>query len=48
MADLDVGKQPPMILIVDDVEMNRFSLKNIISDMGYQAVLADRICRNRA
>lgn len=41
MADLDVGKQPPMILIVDDVEMNRFSLKNIISDMGYQAVLAE-------
>lgn len=29
------------ILIVDDVEANRFALRNIISDMGYQAVLAE-------
>lgn len=29
------------ILIVDDVEANRFILKNIIVDMGYQPVLAE-------
>ena len=29
------------ILIVDDVEANRFALRNIISDMGYQPVLAE-------
>lgn len=29
------------ILIVDDVETNRFVLRNIITDMGYQPVLAE-------
>ena len=29
------------ILIIDDVETNRFVLRNIISDMGYQPVLAE-------
>ena len=29
------------ILIVDDVEANRFVLRNIISDMGYLPVLAE-------
>ncbi|MBR4027514.1 MAG: response regulator [Lachnospiraceae bacterium] len=29
------------ILIIDDVEVNRFVLKNIIEDMGYQPILAE-------
>ena len=29
------------ILIIDDVETNRFVLRNIITDMGYQPVLAE-------
>ncbi len=29
------------VLIVDDVEVNRFVLRNIISDMGYQPILAE-------
>lgn len=29
------------ILIVDDIETNRFALKNIIEDMGYQPILAE-------
>ena len=29
------------ILIIDDVETNRFVLRNIIADMGYQPVLAE-------
>lgn len=35
------NKKPPMILIVDDVETNRFMLKKIIEDMGYTPVLAE-------
>lgn len=35
------GKEPSNILIVDDVETNRFILRNIIIDMGYQPVLAE-------
>lgn len=31
----------PRILIVDDVKANRFVLKNIIADMGYEPVLAE-------
>jgi CheY-like chemotaxis protein len=29
------------ILIIDDVEANRFVLRNIIADMGHQPVLAE-------
>ena len=29
------------ILIIDDVETNRFVLRNIITDMGHQPVLAE-------
>ena len=29
------------ILIIDDVETNRFVLRNIIADMGHQPVLAE-------
>ena len=35
------GKQITRILIVDDVEANRYILRNIISDMGYQPILAE-------
>lgn len=35
------GKETTNILIVDDVEANRFILRNIIMDMGYQPILAE-------
>ena len=31
----------PLILIIDDVDMNRFVLKGIIDEMGYRPVLAE-------
>ncbi len=34
-------QEVPRILIADDVETNRFVLKNIISDMGYQPILTE-------
>lgn len=36
-----MSSQKPRILIVDDVEANRFILRNIIVDMGFQPVLAE-------
>lgn len=41
MADDKRGKDIPRILIVDDVEANRFILRDIIKDMGYQPVLTE-------
>ncbi len=41
MADESVNKIIPQILIVDDVEANRFILRNIITEMGYQPILAE-------
>lgn len=41
MADSRTGKEKPRILIVDDVEGNRFVLRDIISDMGYQPILTE-------
>ena len=35
------AREIPRILIVDDVETNRFVLRDIISDMGYQPVLTE-------
>lgn len=35
------NKNVSVILIVDDVEANRFILKNIIEDMGYRPMLAE-------
>ena len=35
------NKDKVCILIVDDVEANRFILRNIIVEMGYQPVLAE-------
>ena len=35
------SKKKPLILIVDDVEMNRFLLGNIIEDMGYDYMMAE-------
>lgn len=34
-------KNVPKILIVDDVEANRFLLRDMIQDMGYQPILAE-------
>ncbi len=34
------GRNPSIVLIVDDVEANRFVLKEIIEDMGYRPMLA--------
>ena len=36
-----MSSHKPRILIVDDVEANRFILRNIIVDMGFQPVLAE-------
>ena len=35
------GKTPPLILIVDDVETNRFILRDIITELGYLPVLTE-------
>jgi len=35
------GKMPSRILIVDDVETNRFILRDIIQEMGYQPILTE-------
>lgn len=35
------GKEVPRILIVDDVEANRFVLRDIIKGMGYQPILTE-------
>jgi putative two-component system response regulator len=40
MADVK-AREIPRILIVDDVEANRFVLRDIITDMGYQPVLTE-------
>lgn len=41
MTNIIAGKDIPRILIVDDVEGNRFVLRGIIADMGYQPVLTE-------
>ncbi|MBE5948743.1 MAG: response regulator [Lachnospiraceae bacterium] len=41
MADSSAYKDVSRILIVDDVEANRFVLRGIIEDMGYQPVLTE-------
>lgn len=41
MAEESTKKEILRILIVDDVEANRFVLRDIISDMGYQPVLTE-------
>ncbi len=41
MGLTDDKKNVPRVLIVDDVETNRFVLRNIISDMGYMPILAE-------
>ena len=41
MAEGNTEKEVSRILIVDDVEVNRFVLRNIISDMGYQPILTE-------
>lgn len=39
MAGDTTNKEIPRIMIVDDVEANRFVLRDIISEMGYQPIL---------
>lgn len=41
MAEVNPGKGLTRILIVDDVEANRFVLRDIISDMGIQPILTE-------
>ncbi len=41
MGGENTGKDIPRILIVDDVEANRFTLKDIILEMGYQPILTE-------
>ena len=37
----DSGKDKPRILIVDDVDTNRYVLRDIIQEMGYQPILTE-------
>ena len=41
MEQISKKQESTRILIVDDVETNRYVLRNIIVDMGYQPVLAE-------
>lgn len=41
MAEVNPGRMPSRILVVDDVEANRFVLRDIISDMGIQPILTE-------
>ncbi len=53
MAEDKPKQNVPQILIADDVESNRFILKEIISEMGYQPILTEngvqalRVLKNR-
>lgn len=37
----DMSKMRPRVLIVDDVETNRYILRDIITEMGYQPILTE-------
>ena len=41
MANEKAGKNESLILIIDDVETNRFVLKDIILEMGYRPILTE-------
>lgn len=41
MTDSNVKKEVSRILIVDDVETNRFILRDMIAEMGYQPILTE-------
>lgn len=41
MAYESAGKEISRVLIVDDVEENRFVLRDIITDMGYLPILTE-------
>ena len=41
MTENKTSKEIPRILIVDDVEANRFVLRDIILDMGYKPILTE-------
>ena len=38
---MEANKEKQMILVVDDVESNRFSLRDIILEMGLRPVLTE-------
>ena len=46
MAMESVTKETAKILVVDDVEANRFVLRDIIQEMEYQPVLAEGMRQN--
>lgn len=41
MAEVNSNKTVPRVLVVDDVEANRFILRDIISEMGFQPILTE-------
>ncbi|MBP3568025.1 MAG: response regulator [Lachnospiraceae bacterium] len=41
MTEINSSKTVPRVLVVDDVEANRFILRDIISEMGFQPILAE-------
>lgn len=41
--DVDMVKKVPKVLIVDDVDVNRFMLSRIIESLGYIAITADSV-----
>ena len=41
MTNTMTHKEIPLILIVDDIETNRFTLRDIITEMGYKPILTE-------
>ena len=41
MTEINSSKTVPRVLVVDDVEANRFILRDIILEMGFQPILAE-------
>ena len=41
METANISKDAPRILIVDDVEANRFILRDVITEMGYRPILTE-------
>ena len=41
MEAANINKDVPRILIVDDVEANRFILRDVITEMGYRPILTE-------
>ena len=41
MTNTMTHKEIPLILIVDDTETNRFTLRDIITEIGYKPILTE-------